>query len=176
VATLSKGHSHTNALAQLVAAVPPPAEVVRIDWSEVEDRLGFPLPADYHALMETYGEGSFDDFLWLLHPTSSNPNLNLIEELHAQREALALDPDGVGPRPQELVHWASTYNGDSVYWKFDSERRLGSSVIVNESRGDAWPEYDLSATEWLLAVLTGRIRVPVFPDDFPSRRPSFRAS
>jgi hypothetical protein len=126
--------------------------------------------------VETYGQGSFDEFLWLLHPTSPNPNLNLIEELHALREALALDPDGVGPRPEELVPWASTDNGDYVYWKFDSERRLGGSVIVNEARGDAWPEYDLSATDWLLAILSGRLRVPIFPDDFPSRHPSFRSS
>jgi hypothetical protein len=150
--------------------------VAQIDWHDVENRLGFPLPADYRALMETYGEGAFDDFLWLLHPASPNPNLNLVNELRVLREALALDPDGAGPPPEDLVPWAGTDNGDSVYWKFDSQRRLGSSVIVNESRGDAWPEYDLSATEWLLAVLTGRIRVPVFPDDFPSRHPSFRAS
>ncbi len=165
-----------NALAQLVAVVPPPARVPRIDWTEVENRLGFPLPDDYRALMETYGEGSFDDFLWLLHPTSPNPNLNLISELRAQREALALDVEGVGPPPEDLVPWAGTDNGDAVYWKFDSQRRLGGTVIVNAARGDAWPEYDLSATEWLLAVLSGRIRVPVFPDDFPSRHPSFRAS
>jgi len=97
--------------------------------------LGFSLPVDYRALVETYGEDSFDDFLWLLHPTSPNPNLNLISELRTQRDALANDPDGVGPRPEDLVPWADTDNGDVCYWRFDSHRRLGNSVIVNEARG-----------------------------------------
>src|SRR5260370_38300862 len=115
--------------------------------------------------METYGEGSFEDFLWLLHPTSPNPNLNLISELRAQREALALDVEGVGPPPEDLVPWAGTDNGDAVYWKFDSQRRLGSSGIVNEARGGAWPGYALSATEGMVGVLTARIRVPASPDE-----------
>lgn len=139
--------------------------------------MGFPLPVDYRALVETYGEGSFDDFLWLLHPTSPNPNLNLISQLRTVRDALTGDPSGVGPRPEDLVPWAETDNGDVCYWRFDANRRLANSVVVNEGRGDAWAEFNnLSATAWLLAILTGKIRVPVFPDDFPSPYPSFRAS
>jgi hypothetical protein len=140
----------------------------------VESLLGFPLPDDYRALVETYGEGAFDDFLWLLHPTTPNRHLNLISQLHLKREMRALDKESPGPRPEELVPWALTDNGDSVYWRFDTNHQIGKSVIVNEARGDRWPEYDLSAAEWLLAVLTGQIRVPVFPDDFPSPNPSFQ--
>src|SRR5260370_16561952 len=103
-----------NALAQLVAVVPPPARVPRIDWTEVENRLGFPLPDDYRALMETYGEGSFDDFLWLLHPTSPNPNLNLISELPPQREALALNVEGVRPPPPALLPSSRTPTPDPL--------------------------------------------------------------
>src|SRR5260370_35371167 len=114
--------------------------------------------------METYGEGSFEDFLWLLHPTSPNPNLNLISELRAQREALALDVEGVGPPPEDLVPWAGTDNGDAVCWKFDSQRRLGGTVIVTAARGAGWPEYDPSATQGVLARPPGRVRLPRFPD------------
>jgi hypothetical protein len=60
--------------------------------------LGFSLPVDYRALVETYGEGSFDDFLWLLHPKPKS-EFDLVSALRAHRDALANDPDGFGPRP-----------------------------------------------------------------------------
>ena len=48
-----------------------------MDWPEVERRLGTRLPADYKLLIASYGEGSFDDFIWVLHPTTINPNLRV---------------------------------------------------------------------------------------------------
>lgn len=139
--------------------------------------MGFPLPGDFRSLIDMYGEGCFDHFLWLLHPTSENPNLNLVMQLRFQRESLAGVDMPNGFSPEDLVPWAGTDNGDVCYWRLDSgpKRMPGRLVVVNEARGPAWKEYNKSATEWLLAVLTRRLRVPVFPIDFPSEKPSFNA-
>ena len=68
-----------NQLELLLATVPPPPQGggSGVDWPEVERRLGTRLPADYKLLIASYGEGSFDDFIWVLLPTTINPNLRV---------------------------------------------------------------------------------------------------
>ena len=169
--------SKTDPLSELTRAVPPPEGATRVNWRDVEDQLGFPLPPDFRSVTDVYGEGIFDDFLWLLHPTSANPHRNLVRQLQVQRETLAAIELYEGPPPEDLVPWAMSGNGDVCYWKLDSDpqRLPGRVIAVNEGRGPEWAEYSMSATEWLLAVLTGRISVPVFPRDFPSSNPTFES-
>ncbi|MET7288972.1 hypothetical protein [Streptomyces sp. NPDC005573] len=59
-----------NALDDLVRICPPPGRPPSaVDWTTTEDTLGTALPADYKRLVETYGEGVFDDTIWLTSPT-----------------------------------------------------------------------------------------------------------
>jgi len=41
-------------------------------------------------------------------------------------------------------------------------------VLVIDSKFNDWYEYGVSITEFLHRILTGDIRCPVFPEDFPT--------
>lgn len=53
----------------LLRLVPPLDDVdadVDVDWAQIEDAPGVELPGDYKWLVERYGPGSFNDFLYIL--------------------------------------------------------------------------------------------------------------
>jgi hypothetical protein len=150
------------------------------DWRSVEKKLGTELPADYKELINVYGTGVVDHFLWVLNPFSKNKNLNLLDAGNAQLIALRQlraefgedIPYPVFPESNGLLPWAKTDNGDVVYWSCKGPTS-NWPIVVNESRGPRWREFQLSTSEFLLEVVTRRLRVDVFPEDFPSEPPEF---
>jgi hypothetical protein len=61
-----------SAIDELKALIPPTRPPLpELDWTSVEERLGLRLPLDYKRLIEAYGQGSFDGFLWVLQPLGS---------------------------------------------------------------------------------------------------------
>lgn len=173
--------SAVNDLKALVPPTRPP--LPELDWAEIERRLGLRLPLDYKRLVETYGQGSFDGFLWVLQPSESNQNLDLLRQRGARLDALRTlrdsgeeVPFGVENTDEELVPWAITDNGDVCYWvRSTSDDPDEWVVTVNEARGPRWKTFALSTSEFLVAVLSGNLRVDLFPDDFPSDSPVFEA-
>ena len=145
---------------------PPPAE------PPPPPRPARPLPSDYLALAAEWGPGAFDDFLWLLVPGAENPNLDLDRQAEVRLGALReLGEDTPYPLG-ELLPWAFTDNGDVLFWHTAGEPDAWT-VAVNESRGPEWHLFDGGAADFLVAFLSGRERVPVFPDDVPSEAPGF---
>ncbi|WP_309111652.1 hypothetical protein [Saccharothrix sp.] len=64
---------------RLVAVVPPPpGRRSSIDWTRVSAELSVELPADYVELIEVYGSGQFDEYLYLLEPFCFNPYYDLV--------------------------------------------------------------------------------------------------
>lgn len=174
----------TNAIEQLCALVAPPAHVVpssESEWRRACQALGTQVPRDYVDLASTYGLGSFDNFLWIFHPVAEPPPLSIVGQAEAQLDALrVLEAQGepmpyvVAEGSSELIPWAVTDNGDVCYWLTQPRNDPDEwTVVVNESRGPDWDRFDGSVTEFLVAVLGGRTKVSVFPDDFPGRRPTF---
>lgn len=151
----------------------PRADIVYIDWASDEARLNTALPDDYKAFVASY-EPNVDDFLWILHP-STNKNLDLVtqaeEQVAAQRTMRGTQPREVPyplyPEPGGLLPWGVTDNGDVCFWitNGDPSRWV---VAINESRGPEWYEFPASMTEFVFALLAQEVRVPFFPDDFPS--------
>ena len=163
-------------LEHLVKLVPPPATTAgSIDWTAVEGGLGVRLPNDYKLLIRTYGVGKFDDFIWVLHPTTPNNNLRLESQIQRCRWALK-EVRGSFASPSEVTPWAITDNGDVCYWlnRGLSVDPDGWQIAVNESRGPDWEVADLSTTAWLEAVLSRRLTIRLFPADFPSTSPRFQ--
>ncbi|GAA1252027.1 hypothetical protein GCM10009665_48460 [Kitasatospora nipponensis] len=170
-------------LEQLVALCPPPAVVAVPE--PPSGTLGTPLtglvvPPSHLALNARYGAGEFDEFVVVYALDWSNRYLDLGRrtaessaalagrELPALRALLA----EYDRRPEELIHWASTHNGDSFFW-------------VPTGEPDAWPTVLVSARQFdqeiltgdsptvLLGLLSGAIRSHILPDDFPGPDPAF---
>jgi hypothetical protein len=110
-----------SAVNELVALVPPlSGGSARIDWTTIEESVGLRLPSDYKAIVEAYGPGVFDDFLWVLQPLATNPNLDLLRQKENRLDALRvlaasgdtipyrIDSDGggysLGPLPTMATH------------------------------------------------------------------------
>ncbi len=173
-----------SALSDLKTLIQPTREPLQeCDWADIERRLGLRLPLDYKLLVEAYGPGSFDRFIWVLQPSGTNPNLDLSlqrgVQLTALRELLAAGeelPFGVEIGDEELAPWAITDNGDVCHWLLSASDDPDDWVVtVNEARGPRWTTFNLSASEFLVAVLSGDLPVDQFPDDFPSDSPAFEA-
>lgn len=171
------------ALSELIGVVPPPDGPggTEVDWDTVERGLGLPLPRDYKDLIARYGPGGFDDFLHPYQPAADDEALDLVDrqrmDLGALREIQEEFPEDVPYRlagPAELVSAALTDNGDIVYWHVtDPGNPDAWTITVNESRGPEWFRYEGSFTSFLADVLARRVRVTVFPDDFPDEDPAF---
>ncbi len=168
-------------LKRLTSLCPPPAVDSR-RYAIVRDERGG-LPSDYRRLIETYGVGCFDEFLWIYGDVEDNPNLDLRTRSAAARSDLAEHGSpsfrarlaALGISSDELMKWGATDNGDWLMW-------------VTAGSPDSWPtlilevrQRDLllvprTSTGVILDLLTGELTTSIFPDDFPSGRPSFSAN
>lgn len=169
-------------LDELRRIVPPPAGTSpTVDWASAQAALGVDLPSDYVALIDEWGAGSFDDFLWVFAPGHPNVNLDLVQQAEEQSAALRETAEAGEEHPYEpavapggLLPWGLTDNGDVCYWVLsESEPLLTAFIAINESRGPEWHRFDGDLTDFLVGFLTGRERVSVFPDDVPSAAPGF---
>jgi hypothetical protein len=88
---------------------------------------------------------------------------NLCRQLRKDREGgvfpVAHDPD-------DLLACGVTHNGEHVFWVTEPSNHPDSwRVAVNEARGPDWYTFDGGLVAFLAAVFSGRIDVPLFPDD-----------
>jgi len=167
---------------ELYTILPPPANPKEVpspvELSAFEQKYS-PLPDAYKEFIGQYGTGCIDGYIWIYSPIAANSNLSMKDQssrqLDAIRNALQDDnrfPYDVSERSGELLPFGITDNGDFLLW-----RTVGSpnswSIVVLESRLGAYEEFALSAAEFLVQVLTGKLRASIFPDDFPSSKPQF---
>lgn len=169
-------------LAELRAIVAPPSGVVaRADWADVQLLLGVELPADYRRLVDEFGGGYLDEYLYLLEPHYQNPYYDLGEAASERLEALEHLWDRGEERPEELAGtqarvypWATTDNGEALYWLMKPGARPDDWIVmVNEARGPAWELFDVGCLEFLIGVLNGRISSDILSSLFPASSHSF---
>ncbi|SEB64882.1 SMI1/KNR4 family protein [Streptomyces sp. TLI_105] len=148
----------------LVRLCPPPADPPpAVDWGQAERSLGTALPADYKQLVDTYGDGIFDDTIWLLVPDSAYDDC----DLHAQateRAEILTDLWEFEAKPAELleagarvVPWAfEEGTGAFLYWLTRPGQQPDEwTVLYNEGRGPLWEHHDMGCSAFLWAALTG---------------------
>ena len=172
-----------SSLSDLRALVAPPDGLVpRADWAEVQAALGIALPADYRRLIDEFGGGYIDDYLYLLEPRCRNPYYDLGEVASERVEALEDLWHRGEERPDELAQetgarvfpWATTDNGEVVYWLINPGAAPGDWVVmVNEARGPEWERFDVGCLEFLAGVLDGRIASDILSSRFPTSPHSF---
>ncbi|WP_308280752.1 hypothetical protein [Streptomyces barringtoniae] len=156
----------------LVRLCPPPVGPPRaVDWAEAERSLGTALPADYKLLVETYGDGLFDETIWLLVPNSAHTDCDLHAQTAERAEILATLWDAGEERPAELLEkgarvlpWAfEEGTGAFLYWLVRPGRHPDEwTVLYNEGRGPLWEHHDTGCLAFLLAVLTGTAETEYF--------------
>lgn len=158
-------------LSELVAVAPPPRDPVagRGDWGIVQQWLGLGLPEDFKALIETYGLGSFADFLNPINPFQEGgsgfewADRNILEfDRETRREYPDELPYSVHPEPGGILPWATTDNGDILYWLTEGEPDSWS-ILIRQSRGPNRVAYPFGVAEFLHLWLIGELICPIFP-------------
>ncbi len=159
-------------LSELIAVAPPPREPVagRGNWKAVEERLGLGLPGDFKALIETYGSGSFSDFLNPINPfRGDGAGFDWADRdiLEFDRETRDEYPDAlpypIHPEPGGILPWAETDNGDILYWLTEGDPDSWP-ILIRESRGPDRVVYPFGAVEFLHRWLSGELTCPIFPN------------
>ncbi|WP_419995882.1 SMI1/KNR4 family protein [Streptomyces boninensis] len=150
-------------LSDLVRVAPPgAAEISRPNWDEAFAALGHELPSDYVHTIDRYGAGRFDEYLWILAPGCEKPSYDLILAAEERAESLEMLWKSGEPKPEELtdpdnrlIPWASTDNGEFVYWLARSGKSPDEwTVMVNEARGDEWEHHDMGCLEFIVSTLS----------------------
>ena len=158
----------------LVGLVPPPEE---------PDPAGGGAPGsvvlseDYLHFLSVYGVGTFDMFLHVMAPERSDGRASVRGRTASFWSVLArmseFVPEAMAPL-SDMLHaaasvavWGSTDNGDLCLWVVPADDADGFVLVIG-SRFEDWYEYGVGITEFLHRILTGDIRCPAFPEDFPT--------
>lgn len=160
------------ALDALVRLCPPPAAPPpAVDWATAERALGTALPFDYKQLVETYGDGVFDETIRLLVPDSAYDDCDLHAQTAERDEVLAELWDAGEEKPAGLLEpgarvlpWAfEEGTGAFLYWLARPGQHPDEwPVLYNEGRGPLWERHDTGCLAFLLAVLTGTAKTEYF--------------
>ena len=149
-------------------------------WEQIEARLGLQLPPDYKALIDHYGTGSFDEFIFVYSPFTQIEYLNLFYALDTLHQAgqqtqlmgdpfwTAVHPFAYYPATEGLLPWGCTSNlGDAFFWQIKGAPATWETVFYNLRSGEyeVW-KYTLS--EFLYRLFTHQIESVLLPQDFPS--------
>ena len=159
-------------LAEIAGPVPKDRRPREIDWLSVEREIGFMPPGDYRAFIEDHGGGCFKEEVFLLDPTATNPNLNLLtrgrRSMAAHGEMASSFPDAFDARLRPgcctFFPFASDNNGEEAFWMFE-DGAVGVATFDMEAARVHPHLYEESTTEFLAKVLTGAIRTETFAWD-----------
>src|ERR1044071_813520 len=176
-----------SSIERIVKILSPPEGAIEAgtndQWQDVENRIG-KLPTDYKAFIQRFGTGSIDNFLWILNPFSKNQYLNLLEKgkiiadatKTSRRKCPQYHPYSVFPEPGGILPFGSTDNGDMLFWRTEADDPDKWTIVIADSRAPEYEEFPLSMTDFLANILGRTIRSKIFPDDFPSEHPVFKAT
>ncbi|TDC27142.1 hypothetical protein E1265_02365 [Streptomyces sp. 8K308] len=168
----------SNDLRELTALCPPPAAPVRPRRAGAA--VERTVPDSHRALVDAYGVGCFDEFLWIYGVGAENPHLDIAAATEVTRTILRGKPipriraalAAHGLDTDDLVQWGGTDNGDVLLWVPVGAPDAWPTLIVEAGQLD-FALVAESSTRVILGLLTGSLRVRCFPEDFPSERPEF---
>ena len=142
--------------------------------------LGVIVPPAHVELTNLYGAGVFDEFIILYVYGHPNENFDIGSRTRESRSSLSRKEipqlrsvlAAYNKRPEDLIHWGSSYNGDSFFWIPDGEPNQWPTLLVAARQFDQEVLVG-DSTSVLLSLLTGATRTHILPDDFPSEEPMF---
>lgn len=124
------------------------------------------LPADYKELIDTYGSGYIGNFLYLWNPFSKKRYMNLILRVDeflslVTSEFEATLPFPIYPKPNGIMPFANTINGDTIFW-ITVGNPDGWTLFVLEARGTNYFVTTESLSSFLNKTLIEKIGNVVF--------------
>ena len=160
-------------LLELMPAPDAAYETQGHDWLSVQDALGTDLPSDYKEFLSIYGTGVVGEFLWVLNPFSSNPNLNLekiryFQEAYQQMKELFPEeyPRERLPHTGSFLTWAVTDNGDSLFWVLDDSEPNSWCVGIHSSDQGEEELTGLTMSGFLEVLLEKKLESSILPIQF----------
>lgn len=164
--------------------LPPPLSPIESGkeeyWTEIEQKIGISLPSDYRDYITTFGTGYVGEFIWVFNPFASKPTFNLIEQIRVRLDAVRVikqqlpsdAPFKLFPEQGGLLPCGATGNGDCLFWLTEGNPDEWP-ILVNESRGPDWAQFNMRLTDFLAGVIRREISCEIFPTDFPGQRVIF---
>lgn len=166
------------ALIQIIPTPTPPSYDGReSDWPVIESILELRLPEDFKKLVAVYGTGCFLQFLYPLSPFAPfNTSLNLLSGATKQRLVAYRSGQDEFPQytptfptyPHEsgLFPWGITVNGDTLFWLREGQPENWPTVVCDSKFTKEYSErFDMTATEFLYRLFSGKIEPKAFPED-----------
>ena len=140
-------------------------------WQYMREKYNLIFPKDYRLFIDTYGSGSFNNFLWVMSPFSLNDNLNLLKKFNDLKRSFctmkSILPDMLMEEFYDgvkgLLPWGITDNGDELYWNVQKEY---SQIVVFSCRYSEKLEFDLTFGDFLDQIFSQKIMCSIFPEDF----------
>jgi hypothetical protein len=138
----------------LRALVAPPTRGGNaIDWSAVVVEHDHGFPDDYRTFMEIYGEGTFDDFLYVVAPVSevypADPSSTVLGSTDTARYT-AQEEDF--EEPDLLIAWGGTVDADLLCWYASNpDPNQWTTVIWRRhwASPESWMRFDCGMVEFL---------------------------
>ena len=134
-----------------------------------------PIPESHLRLSDAYGAACFDEFLCIFADGHENEYLDIEAATARTRSVLrnkrirelrdALREFGMAP--ESLIQWGATDNADVLLWIPAGDPEDWPTVVLQAGQLD-FVVARRSSTGLLLDLLTGALRIPFFPEDFPS--------
>jgi hypothetical protein len=164
----------------LATIIPPPSRPVYNgrpeDWATIEGILEMELPDDYKKLINTYGTGCFLDFIYPLSPFApfyvafnllSGGTMQFLSAYEAGRKEFPeyTPPFPAYPHKRGLFPWASTANGDTLFWLRDGSPNQWGVVVCDSKCSERYDHFKLCATDFLCQLMLGKLKSKVFPQD-----------
>ncbi|CAN3985902.1 SMI1/KNR4 family protein [Kitasatospora purpeofusca] len=144
-----------------------------VDWEEIARSTGLRVPADYRDFVAVFGGGELNEYLAVrIPPVEGRPESRLLEGLGFDPREEPQPGGGAGAvelsEEGRLLPFATTINGDVVFWICDSLDPESWDVVVfrrQVSYGTApWRRYGMGFGEFLVGALDGALPNP-FSDD-----------
>ena len=170
-----------DALESLIQIVPLPTPPVcngnDSDWEVIERILEMRLPVDFKKLINLYGTGCFFEFLYPLSPFAPfETSLNLLsgatkQRLSAYRSGRKEFPQYMPafpayPQESGLFPWGITVNGDTLFWLRQGQPEQWPTVVCNSKfTKETCERFDMTATEFLHRLFSGKIEPEALPGD-----------
>ena len=175
-------------IADLVIAVPPPKcpaySGTPAAWDVIEQILEIQLPQDYKKLINSYGTGCFLNFLSPLSPFAPfSTNLNLLSGdtkqllssyASGRKEFPEYSPPFEGyPLPGGLFPWATTINGDVLFWLMRGHCDLWPTVVCDSKFSEDYDLLEMNVTTFLCLWFGGQVSPRSFPQGLRGANPAF---